>query len=213
VPFLGPAPEQLPRAVLFDIGRVIIRIDLSRAFAALGRRDGLRHLQVLRELEADPRWPDWQEGRMAPREWHARLAEKFKFSHGFDEFCAIWNSVLEAETILPDVLFERLTATCSLGLLSNTDPIHVAHFEATFPFVRHFPVRVYSCRVGMSKPASIIYHHALREIAALPEETMFIDDLHENAAAAAALGITGYHFTSANELLAEFARLGVSSQK
>ena len=146
---------------------------------------------------------------MTPRQWYAHLTEKFKFSYTFKEFCEIWNSVLEPDTILPEVLFERLTLRCSLALLSNTDPIHVAHFEATYPFVRHFPVRVYSCRVGASKPLPVIYRHALREIDALPEEAMFIDDLRENVVAATSLGITGFHFTSAEDLLAAFSRLGL----
>ena len=79
MPFLGPPIDKAPRAVIFDIGRVIIRVDLSRSMAALGKRDGLSHMQVLRELEADPRWPDWQEGRMTPRDWHAHLSKKFQF--------------------------------------------------------------------------------------------------------------------------------------
>ncbi len=196
-----------PRAIIFDIGRVIIPVDMSRALAALGKQQGASHLEVLRELEADPRWPDWQEGRMAPREWHAHLSQKFQLSLSFDEFCSVWCSVLGSDPILPEVLFERLAANCRLALLSNTDPIHVAHMEAKLPFVRHFPVRVYSCRVGASKPLPLIFHRALRELGALPEEAMFIDDLRENAAAAALLGINAFHFTSADELLAEFTRL------
>ena len=210
MPFLGPPPEQAPRAVIFDVGRVIIRVDMSRSVAALAKRDGLSHLQVLRELETDPRWPDWQEGRMTARDWHAHLSKQFHFSYGFEEFCAIWNSVLEPGAILPDVLFENLAAKCRLALLSNTDPIHVAHFEASYSFVRHFPVRVYSCRVGSSKPSPVIYHHALRELDALPEEAMFIDDMRENVLAAASLGINAFHFTSADDLLVECARLGIS---
>jgi FMN phosphatase YigB (HAD superfamily) len=209
VPFLGPPLEKAPRAVIFDVGRVIIRVDMSRSIAALGKRDGLSHLQVLRELEVDSRWPDWQEGRMTPHDWHAHLSKKLHFSYGFEEFCAIWNTVLDPETILPDLLFERLATKCRLGLLSNTDPIHVAHFEATYPFVRLFPVRVYSCRVGSSKPSPVIYHHALREVSAIPDEAMFIDDMHENVLAAASLGINAFHFTSTDELLAEFSRLGL----
>jgi FMN phosphatase YigB (HAD superfamily) len=209
VPFQGAPIENAPRAVIFDVGRVIIRVDLSRGMGALGKRDGLSHVQVLRELEADTHWPDWQEGRMTPRDWHAHLTKKLNFSYSFDEFCAIWNSVLEPETILPDLLFERLATKCRLALLSNTDPIHVAHFEATYPFVRLFPVRVYSCRVGSSKPSPTIYHHVLREVAAMPDEAMFIDDIHENVLAAASVGINAFHFTSANELLAEFSRLGL----
>jgi FMN phosphatase YigB (HAD superfamily) len=193
--------------VIFDVGRVIIRVDLSRSMGSLGKRDGLTHLQVLRELEADPRWPDWQEGRMTPRDWHAHLAKKLQFTYDFDEFCAIWNGVLAPGQILPDSLFERLGHSCRMGLLSNTDPIHVAHFEANYSFVRHFPARVYSCRVGSSKPAPAIYHRTLREVEAMPEETLFIDDMPENVRAAANLGILAYHFISADELQSDFRRL------
>jgi FMN phosphatase YigB (HAD superfamily) len=207
VPFLGPAPEKPPRAVIFDVGRVIIRVDLSRSMGSLGKRDGLTHVEVLRQLEADPRWPDWQEGRMAPRDWHAHLAKKLQFTYDFEEFCAIWNGVLAPGQILPDSLFERLGRTCRLGLLSNTDPIHVAHYEANYSFVRYFPARVYSCRAGSSKPAPAIYHRALREVEAMPEETMFIDDMPENVAAAAGLGIYAYHFVSADQLQGDFLRL------
>jgi HAD superfamily hydrolase (TIGR01509 family) len=209
VPFLGPPPEKIPRAVIFDVGRVIIRVDMSRSVSALGKRKGLSYTQVLRELEEDPLWPDWQEGRMTPQDWHAHLSEKLHFSYNFEEFCAIWNSVLDPESILPDLLFERLAAQCRLGLLSNTDPLHVAHFEATYSFVRHFTARVYSCRVGLSKPSPAIYHHALREVDAMPDEAMFIDDLQENVLAAASLGINAFHFTSTEELLAEFSRMGI----
>jgi HAD superfamily hydrolase (TIGR01509 family) len=209
VPFLGPPIEKTPRALIFDIGRVIIGVDMTRSIGALGKQQGLSHLKVLRAMEEDAHWPDWQQGRMAPRDWHAHLCKKFNFSYTLDEFRAIWNSVLDPEPILPDLLFERLAAKCRLALLSNTDPIHVAHIEASYPFVRHFHARVYSCRVGASKPSPVIYHHALREVAALPDEAMFIDDIHENVEAAASLGINAYHFTSAAELLAEFVRLGL----
>jgi putative hydrolase of the HAD superfamily len=195
--------------VIFDVGRVIIHVDLSRSMGALGQRDGLTHAQVLRELEVDPRWLDWQEGRMSPSDWHAHLSKKLGFTYGFEEFCAIWNSVLVPGTILPDLLFERLAGTCRIALLSNTDPIHVAHIEANYPFVRHFHRRVYSCRVGLSKPSPAIYHHALREVGALPDETVFVDDLHENVLAAASIGIDAFHFRSPHELLGEFSRLGL----
>src|SRR5579864_7641172 len=175
---------------------------------ALGKHEGLSHTQVLRKLQADPHWTDWQEGRMAPRDWHGHLCRKLHLSYDFDEFCAIWNSVLDPETILPDLLFERLATECRLALLSNTDPIHVAHLEATYPFVRLFPVRVYSCRVASSKPSPVIFHHALRVVGAIPEETMFIDDAQENVLAAAGLGINAFHFTSAEDLLAEFSQIG-----
>jgi putative hydrolase of the HAD superfamily len=209
MPFLGPPIDKIPRAIIFDIGRVIIRVDLSRSMGVLGHRNGLTHMQVLKELEADKHWLDWQEGRMAPRDWHAHLSKKLGFSYSFEEFCEIWNSVLDPDPILPEALFERLGKSCNLALLSNTDPIHVAHFEATYAFVRHFHTRVYSCHVGSSKPSPIIYHHTLREATAMPDEALFIDDLRENVMAAASLGINAFHFTTPEDLLSEFSRLGL----
>jgi glucose-1-phosphatase len=209
VPILGGPITEAPRAVIFDIGRVIVRLNLARSVGTLGGHKDLSHEQALRELEADPHWLDWQEGRIAPLDWHKHICKKFHLSIAFDDFCRIWNSVLDPVPILPETLFERLAKSCRLALLSNTDAIHVAHMEATFPFVRHFPVRIYSCHVGASKPAPLIYHHALREIDALPEEAMFIDDVRENVVAAASLGITAFHFISSEELLAEFSRLGL----
>jgi glucose-1-phosphatase len=209
VPILGGPIREAPKAIIFDIGRVIIQVDLARASEAFGKRDGLSSEQVWNALQTDARWDDWQEGRMTPRDWHKHLCEKFQLSFSFEEFCASWNRVLDPVTILPEPLFERLATSCRLALLSNTDPIHVAHIEATFGFVRHFPVRDYSCRVGTSKPAPAIYHHALRELDALPEEALYIDDLRENVAAAVRLGMAGFHFTSPGELLSEFSLLGL----
>lgn len=209
MPFFGAAIDKIPQAIIFDVGRVIIRVDLSRSMGALGRRDGLDHAQVLHNLEADSHWMDWQEGRMAPREWHAHLAKKLGFSYSFEEFCHIWNSVLGPEPILPESLFEKLTTRCRLALLSNTDPLHVAYIESHYSFVRHFAERVYSCHVGASKPGPMVFHHALRQLEAMPDETMFIDDVRENVLAAASLGINAFHFISAEDLLAEFSRLGL----
>jgi len=209
VPILGGPIREPPRAIIFDIGRVIVQVDLARSFGTFGKRDGLSTEQVWRALETDSRWADWQEGRITPQDWHKHLCKKFHLSLTFEEFCEHWNRVLDPMPILPEALFESLARTCRLALLSNTDPIHVAHIEATFPFVRHFPVRVYSCRVGSSKPAPAIYHHALRELDATPEEALYIDDVRENAAAAAHLGMMGFHFTSPDDLLSEFSRLGL----
>jgi putative hydrolase of the HAD superfamily len=209
VPFLAAPLETPPRAIIFDIGRVIIQVDISRSMEPLGRHEGHSHAEVLRLLESDPKWMDWQEGRIAPADWHTHLKKKLGFSYNFEEFCSVWNSVLRPEPILPDRLFESLAGKYRLGLLSNTDPIHVAHFEANYGFVRHFPVRIYSCHVGISKPAPAIYLHALRDLDTMPDEALFIDDLHGNVLAAASQGMSAFHFTGAAEMLAEFSRVGL----
>lgn len=93
-------------------------------------------------------------------------------------------SALDPQTILPDNRFAHLATRCRLGLLSNTDPIHVAYLEGHFSFVRHFQARIYSNEVGASKPSPAIYQAALDALGTRPVETLYIDDIAEYAEAA-----------------------------
>ena len=137
-------PRQL-RAVIFDIGRVLVRLDIARSLAGLAR--GIRHSpdEIWSAIQTDPRWHDWQEGRIAPHDWHLHLTRRLGSPLNFDEFCEAWNRTLDPQPLQSDDLFKTLTESKRLALLSNTDPIHVAHLEANFSFVRHFPTRVFSC--------------------------------------------------------------------
>ena len=211
MPLLSTPLRERPRAVIFDIGRVIIRIRLAEAFDGFGAPAGMSPDQVWEAIQADPRWPDWQEGRLSPRQYHAHLREKFQLSSAFEEFRDTWNRALDPVPILPPSLFEDLSQSCHLALLSNTDPIHVARMEAAYDFFKYFPVRVYSCSVGSSKPGAAIYQHALREIGVAAHEALYIDDVLENALAAENLGMMGFHFISPDGLLAELSRLSLTS--
>ena len=120
MPIVGTPNPGSPRAIIFDIGRVIIHVNLQCSFEDFGKRDGLSAEQVWTALLNDERWNDWQEGRMTPQDWHKHLVEKFDLPFTFEQFCESWNRVLDPVTILPEAFFERLGTKCRLALLSNT---------------------------------------------------------------------------------------------
>ena len=197
------------QALIFDIGRVILRVNVGRALGALSGGSGLNAEQVWSAIQTDPRWRDWQEGRVTPHDWHEHLARRFRLSLGFGEFCAVWNSSLERQTILDEELFAGLAARYRLGLLSNTDPIHVAHLEANFSFVRHFPTRVFSCIAGVSKPDAGIYRRAIHGTGVPPDKILYIDDVQEYVTAAEQAGMQGLLFRNPKQLLSEFHQRGI----
>jgi len=161
------SPDATLRAILFDIGRVIVRVDYDRALRTLGSSAGRSGQEVWQLISSDPRMRDLQEGRVTPQEWHEHLSRRLGMHLGFDEFIVAWNSALVPQTMIPDAVFAE-AGRYRLGLLSNTDPIHVALIESTFSFPRFFPVRIYSCQVGMSKPDPAIYRLAIDSLAAVP---------------------------------------------
>jgi putative hydrolase of the HAD superfamily len=100
-----------------------------------------------------------------------------------------------------------------LGLLSNTDPIHVAKLESSYDFFRFFPpaMRTYSCEIGVSKPNPLIYRKALKACRARAQETVYIDDIREYVEAARRLGLSGIHFQSPEQLHRDLGALGVQA--
>ena len=201
------------RAIIFDIGRVLVRVDIRKAQMGLAKGLSLTPEELWSAIERDPRWPDWQEGRMAAEDWHLNLCSKLGIPLGFEEFTEVWNSALDPHPIHVDSFFEHLSKSYRLGLLSNTDPIHVAHLESTYSFFRYFPkpVRIYSCSVGSSKPNPLIFREALRACGVKADQAVYIDDIAAYAEAARTLGCVGIQFQSPDKLRADLAAIGISA--
>lgn len=204
-------PGSKLRAIIFDIGRVIIRVDVARAMQGLAAGSSLLPSELWSAIEKDPRWHDWQEGRIAPRDWHLHLSRRLAVGLSFEQFTEAWNRALDPTPIQDDALFEKLAKHYRLALLSNTDPIHVQHMEATYSFLRFFRARVYSCAVGASKPNPLIYREALRAVKAAAQEAVYIDDVAAYVEAAQRLGMSGIRFQSPAQLLSDLQSLGIQT--
>ncbi len=211
----GEGSFSTPKAVIFDIGRVIVRLDLRRALQPMAAamegnaNQSAKHLspeEVWELIRKDARWNDWQEGRMSAAEWHEHLMGRLKLSLSYEDFRDAWNLVLDPELILAESLFVQLGTRCQLALLSNTDPIHLECLERCFTFGHHFPVRIYSCRVGASKPSPVIYRVALESLGVTAREALYVDDIQEFVDAARQEGLDAIHFETRDLLELELHR-------
>jgi putative hydrolase of the HAD superfamily len=201
------------KGIIFDIGRVLVRVDIRRAQQGLAAGLNLTPEELWSAIERDPRWGDWQEGRMSARDWHQNVSNRLGIGMNFEKFKQVWNSALDPEPIHPNSLFAGLTKSYTLGLLSNTDPIHVECLESTYKFFDYFPksVRTYSCVVGSSKPNPVIYRQALRACKLRADQAVYIDDIATYAEAARGLGMEGIQFRSPEQLRKDLATLGVKT--
>jgi HAD superfamily hydrolase (TIGR01509 family) len=204
------APQKI-RAIIFDIGRVLVRLDIAGAMGGLAGRISLSPQETWMAIEHDPSWRDWQEGRMSPRDWQLHISRRLGVDITFEEFSAIWNRVLDATPLVDSSLLENLSKHYRLAVLSNTDPIHVAELETKFDFFRYFPQRIYSCVVGASKPSPIIFREALKACKVNADNALYIDDIPAYVEAARQLGMDGIVFESAEQLKNELGTRGLLS--
>ena len=147
---------------------------------------------------------------MSAADWHQNLISRFGLSMDFAKFRAVWNSALDPEPIHPNSLFEGLSKRYRLGLLSNTDPLHVERLESGYEFYRFFPAetRTGTPAVGASKPNPVIFQQALKACKAKAEETVYIDDIPAYVEAARRLGIKGVQFVSGQQLAQDLRAWG-----
>ena len=124
------------------------------------------------------------------------------------EFAPLWSSHFTLHAaVLPRV--ESLVGRVKLGLVSNTNALHVAYVRPLLPLLQRFDSVVMSCEVGHVKPEADIFRLALEGVGCAPGEAAFFDDLQEFVDAADALGLRGRLFTTADAFDAQLKGLGL----
>src|SRR4029077_9324593 len=98
-----------------DIGRVLIRVDISRAMDGLATGISLTPEEGWSAIQKDPHWLDWQEGGISPREWHLNLTRRLGVSLVFEQFSEVWNRALDPNPIQPESFLEKLSKNYRLA--------------------------------------------------------------------------------------------------
>jgi glucose-1-phosphatase len=201
------------RAIIFDIGRVLVRLDIAGAMGGLAGTISLTPQETWAAIEHDPRWRDWQEGRMSPRDWQLHICRRLGVNLTFEQFSDIWNRLLDPMLLLDGAFLESLSKRYCLAVLSNTDPIHVAELERRFDFFRFFKHRIYSCTVGASKPSPLIFRAALQACKTTADNAIYIDDIPAYVEAARQLGMSGIVFQSPEQLIVDLEQFGLVTEQ
>jgi len=151
----------------------------------------------------------FDEGALTPREFYERAVALLGVRLSYDEFVAAYVDVFSPNRPVIE-LYKKLKGRYKLILLSNTDPLRFGFVRERFPDIFFFDDYVLSYEVKALKPGPKIYKEALSRAAAPSASCVFVDDMEENIAGAAALGIPTIHYRSDTDLERELRSLGVS---
>ena len=194
--------------MIFDVGGVIIPWVPQRAFEQVMPAE-----QVPAFLERVG-FDEWNRANdLLPSIVEATDALAQRFPDDEAGIRAYWqNFGLTITSMVPGtaaVIAELQQADVTLGALTNwaAEPFAVA--QQRFGILGRFRDIVISGLEGIVKPDPAIYRLACERLGVSPDRAIFIDDAAANAAAAGAIGMTGLHFTSAEQLRADLVDLGV----
>ena len=184
-----PATASL-RALLFDLGGVVLAIDAARPLAAWQAHSRLPPERLRERFGIDEPYCLHETGRLDDAGWFAHVRERLELDCEDAAVCAGWNALLVGEIAETAALIDQVRTRLPCYALSNTNGAHLAEMRQRFPTLLPRFDRVFaSHEIGHRKPSPQAFHHVLREIGASPPEVLFFDDLPANVDAARALGL------------------------
>lgn len=195
------------RAVIFDLGGVILRTEDQTHRAKLVERLGVTREQMYYHVFDSPSAQQATLGKIsAASHWEAvRQAlglSPEEFPWVMDAFWA--GDRLDTELVS---LIRSLRPRYRTALLSNAwDNLRQA-MERDWGIADAFDELIISAEVGLAKPDARIYHLALERLNVAPPEAVFVDDFVDNVAAAQKLGLHTVHFRHPAQALSELQTL------
>lgn len=214
--------KSLIRNIVFDFGNVLFDLDLPATGREIRRLVGDQYEAVRERLQQCGIFELYETGGLSTEEFVDAIRFAGPALLSAEQVIDAWNSIfigMPAERF--DMLL-RLRRHYNVFLLSNINPMHAAwiddyllreHGISDFPS-RYFDGVYYSHLIRLRKPDREIYEYVLADAEILPGETLFIDDLEENVAAARAVGIQGIvkqPDVDVTTLLAEYLKEPVSN--
>lgn len=197
------------RAVVFDVGRVLVQWELRHLFAQLIDDEG--------EL-------DWFLANVVTEEWHfqhdagrplaemvpERQAQFPAHAHLIDAYATRFNDTIPG--LVPGTA-ELVAALDAAGhplfAITNFGAEFWDVFRPTQPVLDHFRDIVVSGREKLAKPDPAIFALAARRFGFPPAQMLFVDDNLANIEAASALGWQVHHFRDAERLAADLVERGL----
>jgi putative hydrolase of the HAD superfamily len=189
--------------IIFDFGDIFINLDKQATINGLQRlglpswNEDLDHLNI-----------SFEKGQIS-RDTFLLGIQKHVPNATIEEILIAWNAVLLDFPLYRLEFLQLLSEKYRLFLLSNTDAIHINHFEqregASFygDFYQCFEKVYFSFEMGMRKPDAEIYNMVIRQHKLSPKRTLFVDDKLENTDAAKALGLNVWNLQVGQEDVVE----------
>ena len=197
------------RAVLFDLGGVLERVDAGPKLEAWTSGRIPSSLFWERWLSS-PSVREFESGKIGAEEFASRVVPELGLSIGPEAFLDDFRSWLAGPFEgAAELVSETRAAGFATASLSNSNEVHwpvmQAHQRTDANFDANFP----SHRLGICKPDPEAFREALRLWKRKPSEVMFLDDNEVNCLGARAAGLVAVRVEGAAGARAALAAAGV----
>ena len=205
-------------AVLFDLGRVLLDIDMSRIH---------RRWAQLAGLSDDHFEPGHTAAFMAHDVFHrherGEISDADFFTHsrhalglGLDDAQMLegWNAIFIGEMAGIREVIDDLKGLRPLYVFSNTNAAHHAFWSERYAdLLAPFDKIYVSNLLGVRKPEAAAFNAVVADIGVPGERVLFFDDAAANVDGARAAGLQAAHTVTTADIIRELERAGLRAER
>lgn len=192
------------KSIVFDLGGVIVDLNINKTREALARILGLEQPDLYYSNQHIPLFSDYEVGHISSNDFINGLLQQSVNGTTAQEIKDAWNAMLLQIPSHRIRMLENLRKKYRLFILSNTNAIHVEKFEKMALGYNKlsdlFEEAYYSHLIGSRKPDSAVFNAVVRNSGIDISTTLFVDDLPANIEAAAAMGFKTLHIQPGMEV-------------
>ncbi|HOW58137.1 MAG TPA: HAD family phosphatase [Candidatus Omnitrophota bacterium] len=205
---MNPSDSTKIKAVIFDLGNVLVNYDVKRAARRFSKAGGISQIRIWAHFFLSKFEQAYTRGEISTMEFYRAACRVFKKPIPYKLFKQYWNDIFWENPGMERLLV-RLKKYYPLYLISNTNLMHFTYIKKHFKLLRHFKKKFPSHEVRARKPELRIYRRVLSKIGLRPEQTVFIDDMKSFIRGARKAGMHAIHFKNRLQLVRDLRRLGI----
>lgn len=191
-------------SIVFDLGGVIVDLNINKTREALARILGLEQPDLYYSHNHIPLFSDYEVGHISSNDFVNGLLQQSINGTTVQAITDAWNAMLLQIPSQRIRMLERLRNNYRLFILSNTNAIHVEKFEKMAEGYNNlsdlFEAVYYSHLIGSRKPDNAAFNAVVINSGIDISSTLFVDDLPANIEAAAAMGFKTLHIQPGMEV-------------
>ena len=193
-------------AIIFDLGNVIIDLDIEATTNAFRNLYGSDYKKVMEVLNSRNVFTDYEKGLISTEKFVAELGS-FSGDVSGEDIIVAWNAML---LNIPEERFDILKAAMNnynTYCLSNTNELHIDFIykqlrkERGIENLDNYFHKVYlSHEMHMRKPDTEIFQKVIDNHELEPQTTVFIDDTQGHLEGAKRVGLQVFHMSQDKDL-------------
>ena len=193
------------KAILFDVGGVLIEEPTKRRYKLLAKAARLKKTEVKQRIKKYIKL--FSRGKISKKEFVKNCAKELGISQ--KTFERIWIEVRKNCRTKKSMLelAKKLKQNYKIAIISNSNPLDskISTNQKIYEIFK--PNLFLSERMGLAKPSKKLYRFVLKKLGIKPYEALLIDDKQRNVKAAKEIGMKAIHYTNFLKLKKQLRKL------